>query len=231
LTFLLLLSLPACDNVPLSLEVEAAEQIIAADGFENEEIDVNSEETKLDEIEYKTIEPPEDGWTLELLNEVTYINGKDIDLPFCLNDLGEDFSFGDVTYYDFGGKGNYKSGQYIYYKGKKAFLTIAKDNDGKFDEYDIITEIVLSQPDNESELDLEKFFVLNGYGVRSDRQTTIDCLGNSYEIYGNNQLHYKFGNVGNRLVALFPANDQPLNPAVGNTKQVIRLTFWGVEDE
>jgi hypothetical protein len=39
-------------------------------------------------IEYKTIEPPEDGWTLELLSEVTYINGKKVDLPFSLNDIG-----------------------------------------------------------------------------------------------------------------------------------------------
>jgi hypothetical protein len=35
--------------------------------------------TPADEVVYNTIEPPEDGWTLDLLNEVTYINGQDID--------------------------------------------------------------------------------------------------------------------------------------------------------
>jgi hypothetical protein len=61
--------------------------------FVGNNFETTAAETPLDEIEYKTIEPPEDGWTLELLNEVTYINGKDIDLPFSIDDLGEGYAF------------------------------------------------------------------------------------------------------------------------------------------
>jgi hypothetical protein len=57
----------------------------------NKASDISTIETTVTTIpitEFKTIPPPEDGWTLELLNDVTYINGKDIDLPFSLNDIG-----------------------------------------------------------------------------------------------------------------------------------------------
>ena len=43
--------------------------------------------------EMKTIEPPADGWTPELLNQVMYLNGKPFSLPCSLEDLGEGYSF------------------------------------------------------------------------------------------------------------------------------------------
>lgn len=49
-------------------------------------------------IEYKTIEPPEDGWTSELLNEVLYINGYNVGIPFTLKDIGWDKELIDVSY-------------------------------------------------------------------------------------------------------------------------------------
>lgn len=43
--------------------------------------------------EIKTIEPPEDGWTLEELLNVTNIYGQTLKLPCTLNDMNENFSY------------------------------------------------------------------------------------------------------------------------------------------
>ncbi|HNX63884.1 MAG TPA: hypothetical protein PKI60_01685 [Oscillospiraceae bacterium] len=45
--------------------------------------------------EMKTIEPPADGWTPELLNQVMYLNGKPFSLPCTLEDLGEGYSLSE----------------------------------------------------------------------------------------------------------------------------------------
>jgi len=49
-----------------------------------------------EKTEMNTIEPPEDGWTLELLNQVVYLNGKHITFPLKLSDLGEEYYLTDA---------------------------------------------------------------------------------------------------------------------------------------
>jgi hypothetical protein len=49
-------------------------------------------------IEYKTIDPPEDEWTLELLNQVTYIGGKQVTLPLTIEQFPDEYTVGEVTY-------------------------------------------------------------------------------------------------------------------------------------
>ena len=44
-------------------------------------------------VEMKTIEPPEDGWTLEKLLDTTYLYGHQLKNPCTLNTLGSDFNF------------------------------------------------------------------------------------------------------------------------------------------
>jgi hypothetical protein len=196
LTFLLLLSLPACNNVPLSVEVEAAEHINVADGFENEEIDVSSEETKLDEIEYKTIEPPEDGWTLELLNEVTYINGKDIDLPFCLNDLGEDFEFESHGYARRTGL-NYGD---LLYKGRYiSEISFPTSGESDYDDsynMNCITvyrgiPIVSGSP--------KMFLIVNGITIGSTLEDALNSFGDNYTKTVKNVYAYTIDNNEGRI--------------------------------
>ena len=40
------------------------------------------------ETEYKTMEPPEDGWTIEELMSVTYLCGKQLTYPLTMNSFG-----------------------------------------------------------------------------------------------------------------------------------------------
>lgn len=72
-------------------------------GTSDNDIIIESTDTQVENInerlgkdEIKTIEPPEDGWTLDELLNVTYIYGKKIDLPCALGDiLDGDFSLGE----------------------------------------------------------------------------------------------------------------------------------------
>jgi hypothetical protein len=177
LTFLLLISLPACNNVPLSLEVEAAEHINAADGFENEEIDVNPEETKLDEIEYKTIEPPEDGWTLELLNEVTYINGKDIDLPFCLNDLGEGFEFES---YGYARRTGLNYGDLLSNNKFICMISFPTSGESDYKNSYYLDCIFSSLGVTKSSSSPKEFLTANGIIIGSTLEDTLKSFGNDY---------------------------------------------------
>lgn len=56
-------------------------------------ITTQNEQTSGEAIEIKTIDPPEDGWTLDELMNVTYIYGKTINLPCTLNDLPKEFTY------------------------------------------------------------------------------------------------------------------------------------------
>ena len=55
--------------------------------------EVTTTTTSESTAEMKTIEPPADGWTPELLNQVMYLNGKPFSLPCTLKDLGNEYSF------------------------------------------------------------------------------------------------------------------------------------------
>jgi hypothetical protein len=171
--------------------------------------------------EFKTIPPPEDGWTLELLNEVTYINGKDIDLPFCVNDLGEDFSFGDVRYNSISNITFFN----IYYKNKKAVsCEVANNIVSDFDDYYKITNIAVSPTMNESELDLSKFLVINGYNLSMNEDTAIKCLGNYYTKHVSNGLTYEIGPMDDYFFILFNPVESDNN--LPNAKNTLILHLW-----
>jgi hypothetical protein len=150
-------------------------------------------------IEYKTIEPPEDGWTLELLNEVTYINGKDIDLPFCLNDLGEDFSYGDLQY-------NYEDSRclgYVYYKGEPAFHFLSKNIGSEFDGEDEIQYFSLFDNENLSTLNLDSFIVINNFSFSSSHEDMITLLGKYQDESITYGFHYKVDNHNDAIFLIY----------------------------
>jgi hypothetical protein len=190
--------LAACDNVPLSVEVEAADYIVAAEAPENAEIDVNSEETKLDEIEYKTIEPPEDGWTLELLNEVTYINGKDIDLPFCLNDLGDEFYYEEIIYHDVG----YASALLCVNDIYLATVCCNLNDNGEIDQYTPISKVSLTR--NIEDDSLNNFITINGVNFNTPKNEANKRLGLPYETEEDFDFIYSIDNKGNAMSWCYP---------------------------
>ena len=56
----------------------------------SESIDINTY--------HETMPVPVEGWTLELINEVIYINGKNISIPFTIQDLGKGFEWDSETF-------------------------------------------------------------------------------------------------------------------------------------
>lgn len=71
-------------------------------------------------VEMKTIEPPEDGWTVETVSNIFYINHKPITLPFKVDNLGKEFDIKelDTTILDSGACGT------ILYYNEVPFLII-----------------------------------------------------------------------------------------------------------
>ncbi|MDR0946840.1 MAG: hypothetical protein LBM87_03715 [Ruminococcus sp.] len=99
---ILTVSLSACGS-PELFKVNA-EDLIDEDIVVTSQMDDTIQTEALTEaeteapIEYKTIDPPEDGWTLELLNEVTYIGGQKATFPLTLSQFPSEFSIGRTTY-------------------------------------------------------------------------------------------------------------------------------------
>lgn len=46
---------------------------------------------------FQTAPVPDGGWTFETLSETIRINGKSITLPFCIDQLGEDYVFDEAS--------------------------------------------------------------------------------------------------------------------------------------
>ena len=77
-------------------------------------------EETVEPVEMKTIEPPEDGWTVETVSNIFYINHKPITLPFKVDNLGKEFDIKelDTTILDSGACGT------ILYYNEVPFLII-----------------------------------------------------------------------------------------------------------
>jgi hypothetical protein len=150
LALLITLSLTACESVPA-----------AAD-------------TPLDEIEYKTIEPPEDGWTLEQFNEVLYINGRNVKIPFCINDLGDNVLFGEVKYFT-GSNPNVDKETNEAFKNTASTLIYKNEISDEN-----LFGIVLAEVNNEGEFD--RNCMIRDIGIRIKEPDSISINGWNYTL-------------------------------------------------
>jgi hypothetical protein len=151
--------------------------------------------------EFKTFPPPEDGWTLELLNEVTYINGKDIDLPFCLNDLGEEYRLDEeknITYFE----NEQMASSMLFYENNIFGIVVAKCfNNTKFDRDTDIYELKWTCFDARINTDgtysiPDGFdFNINGIEFGTSEEDLFSKFGNNYtpaNEYGDYNQYYSY---------------------------------------
>jgi hypothetical protein len=204
-----LLNLSACENVPLSVEVEAADYIAAAEAPENAEIDVSSEETKLDEIEYKTIEPPEDGWTLEKFNEVFYINGKQVDFPLSISDLDDNYEYID-DYNDDSPKKN-TGGELFYQDQKIALVHYYGDTERVFTSDTKISALITFGSLFNNSTEENNVFVLNGIKLNTPKEEVLNSLGSDYKLVGEGIYVYYLDESDNSFSLTFTKNTETLN--------------------
>lgn len=105
--------------------------------------------------EIKTIEPPEDGWTLEQLNNFIYINGVNYCYPIKLTDLGKNFSAEDNM---------------ILYKNKLSF-------GGSVNDDNIYNSFMFSISGNQSEIPNNMLININGVTLGTELQDLFLMLG------------------------------------------------------
>jgi hypothetical protein len=203
---ILAVSLSACES-PELFKVNA-EDIIDEDIVVTSQIDdtiqtvAETEATTEASIEYKTIDPPEDGWTLELLNEVFYLNGEKTELPFTLDKLGDGFeviiieeNINNQTFY-----------ADVYYNDKKTFMIAAQYDENLFDQdiKDIskskLSVMIVDTDINQTKLNLTEYIKINNIGIGSKYKDVIENLGTGYSNASDNSIQYLINDLENSSV-------------------------------
>lgn len=155
----------------------------------NNNSSIDSTVDQLQSIEYETIEPPAEGWTVESIASTIRLCGKPIELPFTVGSLGKEFEFknniGIVTY-----------------SGHESFLTSFIKTEKSDDLYSK-TVRKISSCEYYSDDDFQNSFTINGVGIGSNKESVIAALGQpdfqtdtAYEYYSN---HIKSENYIVRL--------------------------------
>ena len=168
------LLLSSCDKI--SAQEYTKEENISADFSATESGSVaerkaqENDKASLDITEITTIEPPEDGWTLEQLNEVMYLNNEHLYLPCTLEDLNKKFEI---------------QNNFPYQNEKEKSLTydVLLNSDYVFgincknDKTKKITAIAISQKMISSNIESNDLLIVNGFGLGDNIEELINTLG------------------------------------------------------
>ena len=119
--------------------------------------------------EMKTIEPPEDGWTLEELNTVMYLNQKPFSLPCTADEITDYF---EIQNNYLNQKDNNSLILDVLYDGKYAFSV-----KGIQDNVLMITEISIPALGYEANIPRDELFVINGFKLTGSLDELEAALG------------------------------------------------------
>jgi hypothetical protein len=144
---------------------------------------------------------------------VTYINGKDIDLPFCLNDLGEGFEFSEIEYHD----NNTRVSAWIQYKGKNCLIVAAYDFGDSFDEYDKIISVQLFELLNISSIRSAEMLTINGLKIGDSIETMIKLLGEP-DLVGDDNYYYNTEMLPRAIWISCPADSDIITTIIVNSE-------------
>lgn len=122
--------------------------------------------------EIKTVEPPENGWTVEELANTIYFNGKPIQLPLRISDLGDkyDFNKDDVSFLG-------TSATVALTYNSKIIAVVTLENCLELEDVytSDVSHIILSSIDEVE--DLTDHITINGISLSSSIDDVISCLG------------------------------------------------------
>lgn len=132
-----------------------------------------SETTNSESItEMKTIDLPADGWTLEQLNEVMFLNGKSFKLPCNIEDINSDFEIQNNY--------PYSSGENVFfdvlYDGKFAFIVECVQEENET----IINGILIPSLGYEADIEKSNLFCINGFKLTDSLSTLLKSLGEPF---------------------------------------------------
>lgn len=196
------LMLSGCENANAESYSQTQTNITQSSSSKNKP---NKEQDEKEEtIEINTIEPPEDGWTLDQLNEVLYLNGQQIRFPLMFSTLEGEYEIKEKEYYE----DSERASGVLYYNDK--FVAIISfyevDNDFK------ITTLSFPPTYYESEQNYSNYFIINGFGLKDNISNIQKCLGSKFEkdsgfykfIVGNDEYTILFTDVEeNYMIMLF----------------------------
>lgn len=134
------------------------------------------------------IEPPEDGWTLEELNQVLYMNGQKIELPLMFSSLKEGYEIKEKQYSNEANSDRTAVGN-LYYGNE--FVAIVAFNELEKD-ISIGTLLFETSYYEESQNSTE-YIILNGLRLNDDASKIEECLGKDF-IIDRNIYKYCLGN-------------------------------------
>lgn len=126
--------------------------------------------------EIKSIEPPKDGWRVEQLNDVLYLNGRKIELPLMLSSLGEDYEIREKRYNDESSLDKDIVGGYLYCNDEVIALVtfLEQGEDAEFLRLYFFRDLYSENQD------VKEYITINGFGLESDIAKVTDYLGNGY---------------------------------------------------
>ena len=130
---------------------------------------------KIAEADMETIEPPEDGWTLEELNQVLYMNGQKIELPLMFSSLKEGYEIKDKQYSNEATSNRNVVGK-LYYGNE--FVAIVTFNELKKDI--IISTLLFETSYYEKSQNPAEYIILNGLRLNDDTSKIEECLGKGF---------------------------------------------------
>ena len=165
-------------------------------------------EETAESIKMKTIEPPEDGWTIEQLNEFVYINNQKITNPLRLSFLENMFEIEEITYLD-----SLKSASAVANIDDKYVFSVSfhYDLENKINKESSVKNIVFSSALNQSEINNTYLVSINGVGLNTHYDDMIERLGYPTEI--------------NDSMMSYVIDNQKLNFRLNNEKYIDFITL------
>lgn len=150
----------------------------------NQNIATETLSTRTETMEYQTMEPSEDGWTVEELLSVTYLCGTQLFYPLTLESLGEDFSLNadEMSYRET--EKSVIAG--LMYKDEFC-ATIWQMSTNTF------SEITNDMPISAVEIscygsEIDNPIVMNGVTFSVDAEDVISAFGEPDEVYADNSI-------------------------------------------
>jgi hypothetical protein len=168
--------------------------------------------------DYKTIEPPADGWTLEALNEVLYVNGYEVDFPFTLKDI-----HWDTDKYPF--ERSETIDDMAEYRNKddgfRITIMVEPNANNEIDENTLIYIFSASIHNRSPEItnEYKDFIVVNGVGFGDKADKIIDQFGEWTDIE-NNYL-FRDNNEEKTVAIVFYCSDNITENKIVNMIDII----------
>ena len=151
---------------------------------------LSSESTQFEvNSHYEIIDVPEDGWTIEELAKAIRLNGKSIEMPFILDNLGDAFDI-DETTITFSSDSKKASGNLTYNKEIVGAFSVEVDNIDELGQGKIL--ILAFKP---FKVDYSSLVYINGVTIGSGYDDVLEYLGKPTEITDANKnyyMHYRF---------------------------------------